>query len=322
MPIEIPVVQIAPTGEIFKPTTGDLESGINKKLNARTMNSVAGSRHHRLIPMTPTSPHTTGDHMVFWTDANSTNTQEVTSWNSESWQELLEDTVFLSNVEKHFHTIQKGNPVVKIYMYLGFIKPSSDTPNTQFAIPLQSQNRPHFHASELVNTWSNPDMRDLDFEDPKDQRQLGFFLNAAGEKAISDYKSELEDYGTRILYTQKLGHGNETKTLKRTIYGFSSLQEALQKSVELQRRVSPTWSEYIYNLSKQTVDFDGVRIPLIQSYVPNIAIIIPSDEDRKNGNTNDNFVVWTIPFATVGAQVLVPGGVITERATPYDLSSK
>lgn len=321
MSIEIPVVKIKPVGEVFKPTAGDIESGINKKLNERIKNAVCKIGKNRIIPMNPTSPHTTGDHMVFWID-QAEDSEQTSPWTSNSWTNLLANTEFLQSVEKYFQELQIGNPVVKVYMYLGFARPENIKPmNGKYLPPMQSQNRPHIHGTELINTWSNEEARKLDLNNPSDQKQLGSFLNQAGERAINDYDSQLEGYGHRFIYKQKI-NGDSKESVDRTMFGFNSLQEALLQSTELQRRVLPTWESYIENLSKEITVFDNLELPLIQSYIPNITIIIPSKMDRENGKVKNDFPVWTMPFGTVGAQVLVPGGVVTERATPYDSVAK
>jgi hypothetical protein len=110
--------------------------------------------------------------------------------------------------------------------------------------------------------------------------------------------------------------------VNRTLFGFNSLEEAMEKSIELQKRISPIWTDYIMELAKKNTSFDGKILPLVQSLVPNVGIIIPSELDRKNGKVENDFPVWVMPFGTGGAQILVPGGVITKRATPYESTSK
>jgi hypothetical protein len=200
----------------------------------------------------------------------------------------------------------------RAYMYWGFHLPGDELP--EFPIVwrgLQSQPRLHFHIAESVE-YENAD----DWLDSADQKHIGHiarFLNLAGERAQDEVLKD-KTFGERFTYEQEV-YGNEPKeTVKRTLFAFPTLHEALQASKELKEQIIFDWLVLSVAISQSgPAVFSGQSFHVLQSSVPNFVFMIPSKKDSERLQRSQN-EVWVTPFSVAGApEILTAGGVHLER---------
>jgi hypothetical protein len=328
--LQIPIIKLPQSSivVVFKPVDNNPQGGIDLSLN-RSLELIkfdgCSSDKFRFVPYFATSRHTEGGQLVLWIDSNPINKKgvdRVNPWQPENWNDLYNDP-FLDRVQNFIPTLQKENPALRAYMYLGVNKPIERNPN--FRDPHQSQIRPHMHISEAIELYHHGNrLFKLDEDSVKDQehfQKMADLLNFAGERAIQDHRDLFRGFGNQFKYKQLIGTANRNLTLERTMFSFEgedALRTAIKKSRDLQSEILPGWMEYITKLKQNTVRFNGVDIPLTQSILPNMAVILRSEQDRLNGKVDNNDPVWVLPLSTAGALVLAKGGVISDRATPYD----
>ena len=155
-----------------------------------------------------------------------------------------------------------------------------------------------------------PYERLLHSDNDGDRKHLSFFVNEAGEASIRDFPHLLTQFGSRFIYSQRVGI-NHTNTINRTIFGFSSLEEALRKSLALQQEVKKEWLFHIMQIARMETQWAGAAISLMQSCVPNMVVIFPSQEDREYVGQAGDWPVWIMPFAVSPVQsALTQGGAV------------
>jgi hypothetical protein len=314
---DIPIFKIAPRGNIFTPTPGDPDSGISEVL-AQTLRqpgfrSPVEAGSHRLIPYAATIPHTPeGTHIVYWVDREKGNTPAT--WKNDSWRKLAEDNEFLSEVERFVNREQAKDPSLRMYFFMGFADGTESIPHERVSRrAMQSQRRQHLHAVSF--NFETPHGLLDPIGNDAHKTQLSLLLNAGGEHAIQTFREQLQQvhYGQEFTFVQPLGITRRSYT-ERTLFGFESLQEALQQSLRLVEHVQGDWTRYLTTLKNETHTFAGLPLPLIQSCVPNMAFFFPSEEDRKQSTESQRFTIWTMPFAVTGFHsAITPGGAVTER---------
>lgn len=333
--IDIPIFEIPLKGKrgVNKPTelnadnpASGPQTGIDNSLNASLGLFVNfeefGTENFRIVPFYATSPHTPEGHMVFWIDPNRKGTPKVRSWEQSDWQQLYEDPFLDQFQSEYVPSLQEVNPELRAYIYLGVNKPVVTKPG--FVPPSQSQIRPHFHMSEAIEDFPHHQIFRVDENAKNDSDHFEKYrnmLNFAGEQAIKDHRELFDGFGTPFKYHQQIGIGQNQITLERTMFAFNgptALKDAIKASRELQEKITPGWEEYIEKLKNEKVEFLGQEYELVQSSIPNMAIIIPSKMDRINGQVDNDAPVWVLPLSTAGALVLAHGGAISDRATPYD----
>ena len=315
--IKIPVVAIKPRGPLHNPNDGDVHGGINKSLDRIVSSALIEAGDHRLVPFIATSPHTDGSHIVFWVDnINTNNPLKVTDWEDGDWMSYATDSKFLAHLQNLLLDLHTTNDNLKIYQYRGLINGQRNEAPHILRSGLQSQSRPHIHVAEEVDTRKA--LRELDLGNERDRVQFGLMLNVSGEAAVKEFSTKgfFDGYGSRFTYTQRIGGVDNAVFVNRTMFGFSSLEDALTKTITLQNIVIPSWEAYLDGLKGTTFEFEGENFPHMQSPVPNMVIMVPSERDRSNGGVENKYPIWVMPLSVTGAQVLIPGGVAIDRWTP------
>lgn len=309
----IPAITIRPRGELAHPTA----NGIDGYLEA----AIAGgnqplqlSSEHRLIPLSPTSPHTTGSHMVYWLDAGTGD--KVSPWNKDVLIDSLNDTEFWSNAQAFLENEISKTPGLRAYSYMGFAPYVGTLPNVS-PVGMQSQPRTHIHLAEKLDLEQANIIGSLDPDTQQGREWLSQLVNEGGEKVLD--KLDMDGFGTEFIFRRHLGYpGDPNRTeVSYTMFGFASLQEAIESSKLLADSSMHFWQRTLAELASQKAEFLGVDLPPIQMIVPNFVIMIPDEESRNNADlVGRASKVWVMPFASTGAQVLVDGGVVIQRATP------
>jgi len=251
-------------------------------------------------------------HNTYWVvDRMSSN--GVLPWQgATSWQTVAKDKWFLFGVEEFLAKVQAGDPKNLCYFFMGFARGDEPFyPEVMYKRAAMSQYRYHIHVAGRIDL-SETEHRPLDWEstDQEERDRLRFFLNLAGENSI-DYWSRLgflESFGRRIIFHQKVGNQNQI-TLKRTIFAFDSLAEALPQALELQTEVAAAWAAHtLLSLPSYSPSVAHTCIGFLkQARVPSMTVILPNNEDRKLGGVTDTGTVWVLPFAVANAQNVLSG---------------
>ncbi len=303
---EIPVITIKYRGEVSVPTATNVQGGIDTVLSTSTPVLAAGK--HRVFQVPATRPHhPTAEHMVYWIDSRKPDTKP-NSWHERSWEDAVADSEFMTELENYFRGLQANDPKLSIYSFMGFVAPGTAV-DTAFVYDfgLQSQARWHWHATYRIDR-NVQHSRILSVDDERDRRRIAGVLNLAGEASIKQFGSQLESFGERLIYKQHIGIA-EALEVSRTIFGFSTLETAVSSALSLQSMVKQDWLEHAYQLAGETTSLSHVLLSHMQSYVPNMTIILPSLADRETGNVNSQNQFWVVPFSISGAQsMLAPGG--------------
>lgn len=311
---EIRKFDIPNRGSVFKPTPQDPDSGIRDAIAQGDV--VFESDRFRLVAVPAPSPHSVGYSIVYWADEkNSHDTPH--RWGDDSWERVSQDAGFLSGLENHIRVQRITDPTARSYLFVGYVRPGTEVPGIVYKRGLQTQEPMHAHFVEAYNLNSDHN----GFLDPsidKERGHLNVFLNQAGEVSIGLLEKHLINFGIPLVYRQTIGIENR-QILPRTMFGFSSLQSALQSTLELRRCVYGTWFEHALAVTAYKHEFSGLVLGLMQTAVPSFFIIIPSDDDRKNGNVTGDSKIWVMPFAVFGGQgVLTEGGGVTNRFSPSE----
>lgn len=306
---EIRRFDITGRGPVFVPTPEDPDSGIVQAIS--TGEVVCSSDSFRLVAVPATLPHHTwGFSTVLWVSGAEENGNR--RWKDDCWDQVADDGIFLSRMESYIDELHVQNPDARSYMFIGYIQPGTNLPSGVYQRALQSQEPMHVHVVRGFDRNSGYSTL-LDPSIERDRRQLDIFLNTAGEISIGIHDTFLTHFGTPFDYNQQVGLRN-MDTLPRTMFGFSSLQDALQQTLDLRRRVRDTWLKHALIVNGYTYEYAGVILQLMQTAVPCFSIIMPSEEDRKNGGVTNSFRAWVMPFAVNGGQaVLTPGGAVLNR---------
>lgn len=304
----IPIIEIAPVGEVFNPTTEDRGSGIDVALANKEPILTAGQ--FELLEHPSVAPHTIdGEHQVYWLNRQSES--RPASWNDQDLQLLSNDVEFLVALEQVLQAQRNTRQRhAWIYSYLGFIPKSEPIVQNGVAhIGLQSQQRLHFHITDelippSVDRWLEP-------ENEQERSQIARFLNIGGESSISAWQSALGNFGQELSLHQAVNGA----VRQRTAFGFESLAQAYPTIIALQNSLAESWYQHAQALTEMTpVEFAGYFFQAIQSAVPNFVIILPGEIDRQRLGVTNQLPVWVLPFSTVGApEILVPGGAVLDR---------
>lgn len=329
MPIEMRVINIPNYKldgiEVFQPSPTDWDSGINNDLN-HAGSFVINAGNHSLFEMPSPSPHHPYPiplpsideikkiHKTYWVNRG---TGETVNTDIDTPEDIAVDKKFLDGVEKKFTDMHTSTYDKKVYMMIGFVLPGTEDPRSDLVITrgVQTQRRLHIHESAALkstipfNSWAN-------LKNPKEYDRAKISLNLAGEAAIKDFPAELEGFGERFTYLQEIGPNGYI--LPRTMFGFDTLYEAISSAVRLQNevKVNNKWIKYAYGLAMYSKSFSTASYDttIKQSQIPNMAIIIPTDFDRTNGQVTSKKKIWVMPFTVCPPQeVLTPRGALILR---------
>lgn len=307
---EIPVITIKRRGEVCVPTLDNIQGGIDNVLSNQLPVFAAGT--HRLFSVAATRPHhPTAEHTVYWVDSQRT-FSVPNPWNDRSWIDAVTDSDFIFGLEQYFRQLQKTDPQLSVYSFMGFVPPGTSVDTTKvYDFGAQSQARWHWHATHRIDK-SIPYSRILSIDDEHDRRRIAAVLNLAGESSIKQFSGELSSFGERLVYRQQIGLA-ECLEVTRTIFGFPSLHEAVNSALSLQYLVKKEWLDHAYNLAQQSTSFAHVALSYVQSCVPNMTILLPSRVDVESGKVDSENQFWVVPFSVSGAQsILAPGGVFIQ----------
>jgi hypothetical protein len=325
MCLALKVIELQPRGEISAVTVSDPHAEINKALShSPVLIDTADTRHagiqHQVRVLPTTSPHTTGFHEVWW--LNEATEESDVYWDTSSEQRVLTNSKLLAELEQKIRLIQTvaqtgQSQDLRAYMYWGFTLPEWQNGTNASVIwrGLQSQQRLHWHLSQGIDANQTPD--DWLQASQENIGHFARFLNLAGEFMIQSYRSMYSNFGETFSYQQPL-QGNWPQGVKdRTLFAFSSLEEATQASLKLKNEVSHHWLGMAHSLHEHSpCMYAGTLFTMFQSAVPNFVFIIPSEGDKKIANRVDNHnEVWVAPFTVVGApEMLTDGGIHLRRS--------
>lgn len=308
---KIPVVEIAQRGELAKPTNGGIDSYLQATINENPEAIIQLSAEHRLIQLAPTSPHTNGDHMVYWVDRG--NTAEVGKWEKSLSKDLLEDQEFWNNTQAFFTDKMQQNPNLRLYCYIGFAEtPINGLPHVT-PVGMQSQPRIHFHLAESIT--ASDTVGEISTADPENALRVGVLLDE-GVNFVGK-KIDMNGFGQEFLFLQQIGIGRDAYILERRMYAFDSLYDAMDEVTLLKDGAKHFWNRVLSEIGGENVIFDGVNVPVMQAAVPNFVIMMPDLESRAHAEEiGQKAPVWVMAFTTTGAAALIQGGAIIQRAVP------
>lgn len=307
---EIRVINIATRGPLHVPTAGDLESGIIESIKRDGIPLFRGEEF-TAMQLASVRPHAPEGSTVLWITRQSKSGNPA-PWTDASWDELSHSSSFLAKTERHVRELRRREPKKRVYFFIGFAAPQTTLDQSVYPHGLQSQRRGHLHVVNPIDKGTPYD-RLLDGTREKDAALASWFTNQAGEISIAYFLNRLKAYGSRFEYNQPVGLSN-TSRLPRTMFGFDNLEQALQSSLALQASVSADWIPHAKIVATTPADltlFSQATEHPKQTAVPSIAIIFPTLEDRRNGETDNRQPVWSMPFSVTSAQsALSDGGVV------------
>lgn len=309
----VPIIEIAPVGEVFFPTETDRSSGIDEVLSRKQPVFSAGN--FEVLAHPSTVPHTRdGEHTVYW--LNRQGEVRPTSWGEATMADLAQQRDFWLAFELWLQQRRlERKRHAWVYFYVGFL------PRTEplfrdgvIHVGLQSQERLHIHiADELMVNSAD---RHLDIQNPVEKRQLGRFLNVGGEESIYHQQERLKQFGRQIVLKQAVG----SAVRLRTAYAFPSLAAAFTATVELREDLSAQWLDHAKMIGGSQVELAGYAFSVVQSAIPNFAVILPSELDRRRLSVDGDETVWVVPFTTASVpEILTPGGAVLDRRVRQNL---
>jgi len=322
--IQIPIVDV-PYNEngitVWQPTPTDLESGVVAVLQEHATVKHVGGTHRFLVHTSPPRTHhpDASRHAVYWIDRQGKG-KTVVPWTDESWQLLAQDRDFLAHSDAWFSQMQSENPDLRIFHAFGFAKQHDRDKIAGRKIDprsIQSQYRGHIHLVDAVDAQVFPSTWLQEKQILSSTWLLPFFLNTSGELAIQHYSTQLKSFGTKVMYSQTIGKTSKFD-IQRTMFAFSSWQEALNSVVELYSQLYEGWLNTAALVAENKVEFSGVMIDILQASVPGFMLIKPSLQDKKAGgiSTESNWLV--MPFDLPLPQVTLQPGVLFNRVKPKE----
>lgn len=310
---EIPVIYPPVKGKLHVPTNDDPETGILESIKDHGKPVVAAGGH-TAIELSSLRPHHPNGSEVLWIVEQADT--DILPWSDESWINFSHNSHFLLSLENHIKSIREKEPGKHAYFFIGFVpadKTFEDVP--VYPRGLQSQKRAHIHITDPITT-DTPHDRLLDLSRGRDALGLALLLNEAGEHSIRHYEPRMAWYGEKFLFHQPVKiEGNEI--VSHTMFGFNSLEEALNQSLVLLEEVKPDWIEHAKKIPTESLaqPIDGVVLRYKQTAVPCVIFILPTEEDRRLGRVKNDYPVWTMPFAVSNVQfILSEGGVIFDHS--------
>ena len=319
--------------QVFTPRDDDLESGVLKVLREFAVARKVGGEHMFWEHHHPPLPHhpDQGRHSILWIDKLG---EEVGAnpWNDNSWSDLLSDKEFMKNADQMFAGMQGAAEVenrnLRIYYIFGFAKPSDlaridseiDEEKVSRRGP-QSQYRGHIHVVDAIDD-SNDGVNWLKKEDLLDKKYLvPSFLNTAGELAIKHYSDRLLTFGEEAPYVQtvdntKVDPNGIIYNVERTMFAFSSWEEALGSVLELYNTLLDGWLKTVDEISKNHLEFANAQIKFLQGCLPGFTFIKPSMQDKIAGGVNPEVNWLVVPFSSPLPQAILQPGVLLNRLQP------
>ncbi len=317
---KIPIVTIFSRGEIFIPTPADLESGVITSLQRSAEVLSVGGEHEFLVHSSPPAPHTTlTSHQVWWVNQKQSQplslrgTLQITPWTTNSWEQMLNDAAFLKGAEGKFSVLQSNNSKLRVYFVFGFANEDDKRKVVDMSViprSSQSQYRAHFHVVEAIPTnaitWKNANNMKI--------AKLNIFFNFSGELAIANYINFLRSFGRKFTYNQPVSTPDTSiYSVSRTMFSFTSLQEALGGVIELNKQVFTTWLKVANKVAQHQVCLAGECVKIMQGCVPGFTVMRPSQDDRKLMKLSSDDVWLVAPFALPLPQTLLGSGVLLNR---------
>ncbi len=309
---KLPVVRILPRNgevEIFVPTFEDPESGLLMTLNSHGVETFRAGSHRAIGHPAPLSHHPDPaiEHKVLWT-SKINGGHSIEEWGPYAWQDLAKDAAYLARLEEEISQARDQNPKLRAYAVIGFA-PKGQYSETLYTYDraLQSQKPHHTHVVDAFeipdDIFSRSAVRPLDLTLPRDQALYAFFLNRVGEASIQILDAELGGFGHRFVYHQRVGISREA-VVARTMFGFSSLRDALGHWLELSRNVETRWFDHAVAVVQSLRNSNGKDMGMNdftryekQACVPSAFIIFPTEADRNVGGVDNTDPVWVQPFS-------------------------
>ncbi|OIO44452.1 MAG: hypothetical protein COZ34_04235 [Candidatus Pacebacteria bacterium CG_4_10_14_3_um_filter_34_15] len=334
--IQIPVADVVDKTngmQIFIPSDNDLESGVLDVLKRFAVAKKIGGKHMFWEHQCPPLPHhlDAEKHKILWIDQLGDGAT-IDFWHDDSWNTLLADREFMSNADVMFAKMQNQakteNRNLRVYYLFGFAKQSDVARISEkidkkkvFHRSLQSQYRGHIHVVEAIED-SRDEVRWLNKDDLLDKRSLlPMFLNTAGELAIQHYSGNLRSFGKKITYIQAVSNPKQAENkvifnIERTMFAFSSWEEALGSVLELYNSLLDSWLLTAAAVADNYIEFAGAQLKFLQGCLPGFTFIRPSVQDKIAGGVDPGINWLIVPFSTVIPQSIVRPGVLLNRPHP------
>lgn len=334
--IQIPVADVMDKTngiQVFIPSDDDLESGVLDVLRGFAVAKKIGGRHMFWEHHGPPLPHhpDAEKHKILWIDQMGDGSS-INPWHDDSWSTLLADREFMSNADVMFAEMQNKakaeNKNLRVYYLFGFAKPS-DVAKIGSKIDekkvihrsVQSQYRAHIHVVEAIED-SRDEVGWLNKEDLLDRSSLlPMFLNTAGELAIQHYSNNLRSFGGEITYVQAVNNPRKSENevsfnVERTMFAFSSWEEALGSVLELYNSLLDSWLLTAATISENHMEFAGAQMKFLQGCLPGFTFIRPSLQDKLAGGVDPGINWLVVPFSTTIPQSIISPGVLLNRLHP------
>ncbi len=148
----------------------------------------------------------------------------------------------------------------------------------------------------------------------KDAAAVARILNFAGNEMIKRYEEKLHDFGQALIFSQKF-QLEDGGTFENQIigFGFSSTEEALAKTFNLQAFVAQNWLNTAIEIGLQYSQAAHVVLRQVRhSPVPTAALVWLSEELRNKFNVPKELRVIAIPFVA-GSVTSMFEGIHLER---------
>jgi hypothetical protein len=318
----IPIVDVPYNGngiKVWKPTKTDLESGVVAVLQEHATVQHIGGNHKFLVHENPPTIHhpDKDKHTIYWLDQFGDG-QSIVPWTDQSWELLAQDRMFLNTSDALFSQMQSQNEDLRVFHAFGFAQQSDGDKIAGRKVDsrgVQSQYRGHLHLVDGVNPQTFPNDWMKEKQILKSQWLLPFFLNTAGELAIQNYSTQLKNFGERVTYSQSVG-AIESFDIQRTMFAYSSWEEALNSVVELYSQLYEGWLNTAAMIGESKVEFSGAMIDVLQGAVPGFMIVKPSEKDKKAGGISEKINWLVLPFNLPLPQVFLQPGVLFNRLQP------
>lgn len=280
--IKVPFIRTYGNEEPYPPTKLDPDGPIRDKINAKLKNPTAQilrAGNHADVQLDSVRPHHKEGSTVHWLPQVQNNT--MVPWNNpQSWEQLISDTEFLDTFQAEIESeVAKGNPY---YAQFGWT-PFNENPEIWFAKQGgMTIKRAHGHSTPPFDRNAIDGYITIeDVVTETDFRFLSLFFDI-GAQLAREHISQIKDFSSHTHSWTSLDG-----LVKRTAYGFDTLQDALSQLYSFHRGLKDEWNHWAEKLYKEyagdfTVKVHGVEKSLVLfSPIVGGSLFIPTEDERK-----------------------------------------
>ncbi len=285
------------------------------------------SHAHEVFSLSPVSKHHPRLHEVFWVLQKDTTADPF-----GSWQALTKDEEMLATLTDVMTKLVKEQDCL-VYTLQGC------EPLDQSSAAVTWPNGPlwpgglaslpyvHFHQvgmierQDVTGYYEYPE-KNVETESvialgkntlSKKELLLSGLFNWAGEEAIARYSMYLDmiGYGRKQQFQQTIGMEQQLR-VTRTVYGFDSLADAVQKSHQVRSMVAESWIETALSIFEGSLRQEAVGLRAMQGVIPSFALVVLPPKLQQQYGLNHHII--TFPFTvTHPLPALTEGGVLIQR---------